>query len=368
LNWGLNAYFQERVNNLDGLPVHLKKAWWKILLKASALLRSPAADDLILASLNHQDQSVVTTAIQAAGATRDPIWVLPLVGLLSEARYRRRVTHELTNYGDELVRLLRGIMKNNPPDVEDARHLPALIKATGNRKFIPLLFKLVNDYYPNDFILRKETYRAFNTLQRKLPKLKISVKRIDDLICRETSIIRTMQKAGELQRKLSGGEGEEILTAREGLNNLLARRQAGNISRLFRLLGLRYAASDIIPIYRALTDKEGKYRASALELLDNLLQPPIRRWVIPVLDRRYKGGTTDGGNSTDAERRSELQAAQVKNFGRLLAGDDARLKLAVIYLIDRLGETGYVPMLTARLKDADERVAEKARMALMHLV
>jgi AAA family ATP:ADP antiporter len=366
-SWELESYFEQRVNSLPTLPDHLEYTWRKVLLKASVLLGSQGGDDFISASLSHPDSTVVTAAIKAAGATRNAIWVLPLTRLLSEAHYRPLAKRELLGYGEELVDILGQVLEEKLPDMEDARHFSALLKASNSQKSVPLLLSLVEKYYPNDLVLRKETYRALNTLQRELPKLRLPNKRINRLISREIAAVHLVEETSDLQRRLSIRESENINMAREGFVKLLARRQAGNVSRLFRLLGLRYPASDIIPIYRALTDKEGTHRASALELLDNLLKPSLRKRIIPVLERLYQERGKEEGLSVSAVERRELKSYQIESFERILTGDDPRLKLAVLYLIGQLGDARFIPLLKAQLQNADGRVATQARRALTDL-
>lgn len=280
------------------------------------------------------------------------------------AGYRLTDTQRLLGRDRRLLKTLNEVLDNDPPELEVARQLPALIKATNDKKFIPLLFRLVEDHYPDDLVLRKETYRAFNTLQRNLPKLQLPADRIDNLIRREVLLVRLAEETDRLQRLRSEGETEAVWAAREGLLKLLSRRQAGNLSRLFRLLGLRYAASDIIPIYRALTERSGRHRASALELLDNVLEPPLRERVIFVLDRLYGKSGTRYDYLTETPDRSGLRSAQFSNFRHLLAGNDARLKMAVIHFIGQSGETHFTPLLMKGLEDPDERIAAYARRVL----
>jgi AAA family ATP:ADP antiporter len=366
--WELETYFEQRVRSLETLPIHLRNSWWEVLLEASVLLRSPLADDFVLSALSHEEPTVVISAMRAAGTTRNPLWVLPLIGLLSEVQYRPLAKKELLGYGEGLISILRELLEDKLPDVKDARHLPALLKTMGSQKSVLLLFELVEKYYSNDLMLRKETFRAFNTLQRDFPKLTFPAKRIKWLLFREITSIRIAEEISSLQTRLSlMPEREEVHSARKGLITLLVRRQHGNVSRLFRLLGLQHPVRDIIPIYRALTDKEGAHRASALELLDNLLKPSLRKRIIPLLDLIFNGTGPDNESPLNERDRRQLETAQCESFERLLSKDDPRLKLAVIYLIGQLHEIRCAPMLKAQLMDADLRVADLARKTLAGL-
>jgi AAA family ATP:ADP antiporter len=366
--WGLEIYFEQRVSSLEDLPIHLKSAWQEVLLQASVMLRSPLGDDFIFTALSHKDPIVVASAIRTAGTTRDVFWVLPLIGFLSEVRYRQQAKKELLGYGEGLISILKDLLEEKLPDVNDARHFPALLKVMNSPKSVLLLFELVEKYYSNDLILRKEAFRALNTLKRNFPKLVMPAKRINGLLSREISSINIAEEVIDLQTRLSlVPEREEIKSARKGLITLLARRQHGNVSRLFRLLGLQHPVVDIIPIYRALSDKKGEHRASALELLDNLLQLSLRRRIIPLLDRVFKGEGQDKESPLSARDHKDLETAQLESFEQLLVGDDLRLKLAVIYLISLLQDPRYIPILKTQLENTDLRVADQARRIIARL-
>jgi AAA family ATP:ADP antiporter len=364
--WKLEPYFKSVVSKLALMPLSERQAWTKVLLKASVPLAAKPGTDFILTSLAHQDPEVVAAAIRAAGAARSQSLVLPLIGLLSESPYRPLVKQELRGYGDELVEALPRFFAEKLPAVEDARHLPSLLKTGSSQKTVSFLLALVEVYYPNDLILRKETYRALNTLQQKIPRLKISANRIDRLIFQEIAALHLMEKISNVQRHLVTGQSAEISAARAGFIKLLERRRAGNLSRLFRLLGLCYPAGDIIPIYRAFTQVEGEHYASALELLDNLLKPSLRKRIVPVLERILLT-KKDTQPPLRLAKRAKLEKAQTNGFTQLLQGSDSRLKLAVIYLIEQLGETKFIPLLTDRLQDANPRVANMAKRSLARL-
>jgi ATP:ADP antiporter, AAA family len=53
---------------------------------------------------------------------------------------------------------------------------------------------------------------------------------------------------------------------------------------VFRLLGLLYPPADIYYAYHAITSGSTHMRANALEFLDNVLHPEIKRSLIPVIE------------------------------------------------------------------------------------
>jgi hypothetical protein len=57
--------------------------------------------------------------------------------------------------------------------------------------------------------------------------------------------------------------------------------------RLFHLLGLCYPERDVLAAYRGLREGDPTLRAHAVELLDNLLEQPLRRQLIDALEEKY---------------------------------------------------------------------------------
>jgi hypothetical protein len=56
------------------------------------------------------------------------------------------------------------------------------------------------------------------------------------------------------------------------------------VERLFRLLGLQYRGEDLRQIHRGLRNTSPKVRAGSRELIENLLQPPLREAVLALVD------------------------------------------------------------------------------------
>jgi hypothetical protein len=72
--------------------------------------------------------------------------------------------------------------------------------------------------------------------------------------------------------------GQELLIA------LLRDKEAHALERLFRLLGLQYRGEDFEKIYRGLRNASAKVRAGSRELLENLVQPPLRDAILTLVD------------------------------------------------------------------------------------
>jgi AAA family ATP:ADP antiporter len=73
-------------------------------------------------------------------------------------------------------------------------------------------------------------------------------------------------------------------TAPKLLARTIDSRLQSTLSRVFRLLGLRYPPKDIYSAYLALSKPNSYDSAAALEFLDNLLDRNLKNVLLPLLD------------------------------------------------------------------------------------
>ena len=365
-SYGLEELFERRVRELRFLTPELGNPWRIKLLKAAGRSGSDLGKDFIALMLDSDDAEVAREAILAAGETLDERYLLRVIDFLSEAPFRPHAKSALVQYELGLVALLPGYLKRNLIEMADIRRLPAVIERIGTQQSVDLLFALVERYHPEDLELRLEVLRALNTMRRDFPVLQMPTKRIFRLILAETKNYQTTIANLEAQLYLSTRGTDKLKAARNGLLVLLRKRLEGNLDRLFRLLGLRYQPGDIIPIYRGLQSATHREKISALEFLDILLENNLKRVVIPVVER---GIRVAEANVTPAPATvPELKDAEYRNFQRILRGRDARLKLAVIYVIEQMAEDRYGGLLRLNLEAKDQRVRQAAARALDRLL
>jgi hypothetical protein len=83
---------------------------------------------------------------------------------------------------------------------------------------------------------------------------------------------------GSVQEPRRATPGQELLVS------LLRDKETHAVERLFRLLGLTLRGEDLRRIYRGLRSTDAKLRAGSRELLENLVQPPLRDAVLALVD------------------------------------------------------------------------------------
>lgn len=358
--WNLDFEFKRRVRDLEWLTETEAFDWRSKLLKAAGKSGSDLGKDFIEVQLDSNDRDTVREAIMAAGERLDERYLLRLIEFLSEAPFRSQAKSALVQFELGLVTILPRYLKRRLIDIEDVRRLPAVLESINSQQSVDLLFVAVERFYPHDLELRLETFKALNAMKRDFPLLRMPTKRIFRHILSEVNSYQTTINTLEGQLRLQGTENKKGLEeARTGLLNLLQQRQDGNLDRLFRLLGLRYQPTDIVPIFRGLKATEHKQRISALEFLDNLLESDLKRLVVPVIERSIRLANPNLAGPVQGVE--HLADVQFENFKRILRGRDLRLKLSVIYLVGQLEEHRYLPLLLRELEASDKRVQDMAR-------
>ncbi len=97
---------------------------------------------------------------------------------------------------------------------------------------------------------------------------------LSDLDCAEEKIERILKAEIKIYRKRAKQIKERAIT----------NEAQQSLERVFRLLGLLYPPADIYYAYHALTSGSSHLKANALEFLDNVLHPDIKRTLIPVIE------------------------------------------------------------------------------------
>jgi ATP:ADP antiporter, AAA family len=97
---------------------------------------------------------------------------------------------------------------------------------------------------------------------------------LSDLEFAEEKIERILKAEIKTYRKRAKNKKEDAIAA----------EAQQSLERVFRLLGLLYPPADIYYAYHAITSGSMHLKANALEFLDNVLHPDIKRSLIPVIE------------------------------------------------------------------------------------
>jgi len=159
-------------------------------------------------------------------------------------------------------------------------------KHASHEKAAPLLAKRLQT--TDDGTVRYKILRALVKLRRQAPNLRL------DASALTRSAELTLDHVGELRKwgsALGGGSDEPpssmvaadpLRAAHHLLVDLVRDKEVHATQRLFLLLELIYE-EDFEDVWRGLRSKNARRRASSLELVENIVKPPLRARVVDLV-------------------------------------------------------------------------------------
>jgi AAA family ATP:ADP antiporter len=334
-------------------------------LKAIGYANLPELHEQIFPFFSDEDPAVVTEAIRSAGHTLSPIFVSQLTRFLVLPAFREEAAEALACYGIAIIPELRKLVNSPDCPLEIIRMFPLVGKKVNSQWSVNFLLELFDH---EDTVLQENALHALNFLHNQHAYLKVDNKKIVGRILQEARLYQEtlpllymqMNRWEEQSPGAVPAGGEELLEARRGLARLLEQRLDRSLERIFRLLGLKYPSEDIVAAYKSLRSQKEDLRINALEFLDNLLEPNLKKMLMPIVETAALESVTEETISTLHLKIPE----EYECFRMLLRGKDVRIKLAVLYLIAQLGDAQYLPLVYERINSDGEKVREYARNVL----
>ena len=244
---------------------------------ALARIHNPAFRILLVPLIHDPDESVAREAIKSAGArgSVDALLVPALVSRLGHRTLKQPAREALAASGEAVVGVLTHVMADPHEHVWVRRHVPATLQAIPCQPSVDALVAALDD--PDSF-LRFKSVVAIERLQRAHPELQVPPGVIEARLLREAAHYcdRLTLRQNLIERDTESA-GTLLVRA---LDDKLTR----SLDRIFRLLGLRYSATDIAAARYALERGNPRERAAALEYLDHVMTGLIRKRVMPIID------------------------------------------------------------------------------------
>ncbi len=316
--------------------------------------------------LNDEAPDVAAAAIHAMGETRQKRYLPTLIPMLAQSGLEKSAAEALEHFGPDIIDLLTAYIDNPLADRDIRLRLPHILSLMGAQRAADALARNLQQ---NDPALRYEIIKALNHLRIHFPSLKFDEGRVVRSVLEEARdhldllSILARQRAAESKKR-----GPDAAAARTGVSEArdrliaaLEKRLDENLERIFRLLGLKYPPDEIYDAYRSLRSERRDMRAAAVELLDNLLAPDLKRALIPLIEIEPAGAAAEGvlaglGRKPPSEHES---------MAALLSGGDSVLQVLTLRLMARIKSESYVPLAAEMLASPDADVQEAARSALM---
>lgn len=306
--------------------------------------------------LNHPDPTVRSEAMAAAGEVRDPRHLTPLLAALENPRERPYARPALARYGEALLPLLGAVLDDETADL-------------GVRVQIPGTIGLMQTQPAVDFLLDRLRHPRMDIRFQVIKALgKMRVRDRDrrlrfDPHAVEARLVEETRDYFDLQTALAvwnGGQRGAAAPPGALLSRALGERIDMNLERIFRILGLRYPTENMLFAYNGVISDRRALRASAIEFLDNLLSPQLKRVILPVAAESDPRALVQRGRElfqlTAREREDVLR--------QVITGGDSWLAACAIDAVQELGLREFDAEIGAHHMSRDPILRETAAAAL----
>ncbi len=339
----------------------------------------PAAYRPLRKLLDDPEPAVRRAALRSAPGVADPRLVPVLVEMLGDPACRRRAGQALVAVGEPAV----GALCDQLTRKSVARQVKLLIPRLLRRIPLPETYERLRDLVGvDDSHLRLRICAALSHLRRSLQLPPEPVAAVSAMIYAEVR---------ETYGNLAGWEVARPLYHTPLLDEVFEFRRERAVRRVLRILELRYDPEPMALVRERMMDP-GR-RANALEVLDTLLDAPLRPLVMPFLDdvpmpeRLKKAGTLVPPTPPPAEflRRHcrhpnpyvvllalDALARRADPVGgdegkRALSHPDPLAREGALHAVAAADPAGAPPLIRPLLTDPDPTVARHAARALARL-
>ena len=320
----------------------------------------------INSSFSSDNLAIANATNIAAGNTLNPVFITTLIHNLSKPKLKVSARNALINYGIGIIEIIKTLHSDGEIEPMALRQIPSVIKRIGMQHSVDFLIQLENS---KDFVTRYQSLRGLNYLRNNDPHLKYHTKQVRERVLEETEQLKdlliVMQSHQEILDATKISISSEVIETRENLLTLLRKRIRRRLEYIFRLLELNHANGDVYVIYKGIRSNQSELQTNALEFLDNLLHPVVKKGLIPLLE-------IINNKWIDATLKLDFPFHLLEDyecFQTILSGDDASIKMTVLYLLQQLNDERYNYMIKDQTKSVDEKVkafAEKIEANILN--
>lgn len=255
--------------------------------RAIGAVNEPALYPHLHVFLNSASPAVLKAAIISAAQTGQREFIPGLIRCLGNPAVQHYARQALSSFGLEIIDVLASYLEN--PETEPAvrGNIPRVLASVGVQKSVEVLLRRLD--HP-DLDIRDAVLKGLSRLRVKFPHLKFDEARVSRRVEAECeNYLENLAMLQALAAPQSPAQQPDGLKgsaeAPQRLKETLGKRLDRNLERIFRLLILLYPSDDIYSAYWGI-QKTGapEVQTSALEFLDNLLEPGLKRMVIPILE------------------------------------------------------------------------------------
>jgi AAA family ATP:ADP antiporter len=276
------------------------------------------------------------------------------------------VREALAFYQTDVTELFVRWMRDPKEERMIRLRIPRVIANMGTQRAADVLTESLEFDDPD---IRYEIVRALNHLRKTQPVLRFDDGRIARSIVDEAHLYsQTLAslRAQIINRQVKTPdqpESRQAQASRKRLIRALEKKLDKTLETIFRLLGLKYPPDEILTVYQQMRSGKQDVRTNAVEYLDNLLDWPLKRAVIPLVESTFMENLVE----RTLHQFGLKVPCEFDCLTSLLDGKDAQLKVDTLSLIAAVNDARYVPQVCALLSDPNKLLQVKAEKTLKQL-
>lgn len=305
------------------------------LARAVSADPSPRVMQVLEELIRAPEAEVRLEVARAMGRTRNPGFIPTLIPLLLENLEGAGARDALVEIGAPALRALDAALADPAMPRELRWSLPRAVSMFAPEDAAQVLVRQLAAN--TDGMLRYRILRGLRRLRSLDPDLTFDKKVLWGVT--EETVRRAFELlAWRLQLERVGAPGGRSTPALQLLVLLLRDKEVHTVGRVLRLLGLLFPRENFERIQRGLTSRNAKARASSRELIENIVNPPLRSHIVALIDDAPDADRL--AVATPPFRPESIDLPEL--LGRLAARGDEVGTLAVQHAID-VGLEGVAP-------------------------
>jgi AAA family ATP:ADP antiporter len=294
------------------------------------------------------DPLVLREAVRTALVHQKPQFLPFLITLLGNPEVRDVTSEALVRIGGNVEGSLRDQLSDSDVAVEVKREIPDLLLIVAGRDAHDAL---TANLIQTDVVVRFRIISALNKLHELYPEIELDAQTIEAVLASE---IMSHYRSYQVMNTMDGHLGQEAFSAplQKSIDN--------ELERIFRLLKMLHPDADLKSAFVGLQSQVKGEHDNALEFLENILKPGVRRLLLPLIDgevaleEKVELANRILGSSVE----SENDALRV-----LISTQDPWMKSCAAHLIGVLGLKYFQKELAEWASDADPLLRNKAKRA-----
>ena len=301
---------------------------------------------------------VIGQALESAGKSQHHDFIPFLLEALQDRHTQTVARDALVHFGPRIFGTLKDHLSDVGVSANIRRHIPRVVSRIGGQEAVQILQDCLEQ---NDVQVRYKILKALNQLRASNAKLIFDERKVLNVLFAE---LRHYYRSAQLLAAFnpSAMQNGEAGTRRQDLLTLsLLERQEQTMERIFRLLGLLYSHQDIHLAYYGLRSPRSQSRANTVEFLDNLLDPAVRKFLLPLIDHKVTlGQRVRKGRAFWKWKTLSREDA----LAELLNSDGQWLCACAMYAAGQLQLTSLADSIHQLMQSPDPLVKETAKLVI----